>query len=266
VLSPRKFVGHIGSDLEKSRRWLAWWNSRQGVICVSARSFLGQGPPPPRRRCAAPCVVRRRRALTIETSTRRPRYAVPGSVARRSRNRPSRWLVGPKRPLHDDGERIAEMLSRVGARADRHRWPDELTGHCQSFPPRTFPGRTTSASNRVRTAGHAQIEGLSSVFASAQPRRNAFEQLRRAQRETVERPCHVGITGRRGLLRRLACRTRLNDDAVTRVIDRKCAAVQELRHANQWIRGAVPREIVAETFHRPCNRPATTRPPTCKNA
>jgi hypothetical protein len=39
-----------------------------------------------------------------------------------------------------------------------------------------------------------------------------------------------------------------------------------LRHANQWSRGAVPREIVAETFHRPCNRPATTRPPTCKNA
>jgi hypothetical protein len=244
----------------------AWRNSRHGVICVSARSSLGQGRPPPRRRCGMPRAVRWRRTLTIETSTRRPRHAVPRSVARPLAKRSA---LGTRLARNGRYTRARENCGNVvTSRCPRRSSPLAGRAHRLSpvAPPCTFPGRTTLASNTVRTVPHAQIDGLSRVFAWAQPRRNAFEQVRRAQRETVERPCHVGITGCRGLLRRLARRTRLNDDAVTRVIDRKCAAVQELRRANQGIRGAAPREIVAETFHRPCNRSATTRPPTCKNA
>jgi hypothetical protein len=223
-------------------------------------------------------------AAQMRAATRRPmaahahdRNVYPSSAVRR----PSRGLAslakrsvsvarwpenGRDTTTREEFGGIAEMLSRFGASADRHRWPDEFTGYCQSFPPCAFPGRTTSASRRVRSARHAPIDGLSRVSArrsgvgTPSSRYDARDVKPSSDRATSCR------TGRRGLLRRLAGRTRPNDDAVTRVIDRKCAAFQELRHANQWIRRSVPREIVAETFHRPCNRPATTRPPTCKNA
>jgi hypothetical protein len=67
-------------------------------------------------------------------------------------------------------------------------------------------------------------------------------------------------------LRRARRPARPDADIVTRVKDRKCAAVQEFRRAISRIGAAIPREIVVETFHQPCNRSATNRPPTCKNA
>ena len=253
--------------------WHPWRNGPRGVIASAPARPPVRGCPPSAARSArrrrgsdGRRAVRLRRTLTIETSTRRPRYAVPLAVSRRSRSGRSGWFGGPKRPLQDGAEGIAETLSRFSTDADRHRWPDELTGDRQSFTPCTFPGRTTLASRESRSARDGPIASLIRVSArrscvGTPPSRYDVRNVKPSSaRATSSR------TGRRGLLRRLARRTRPNDDAVTRVIDRKCAAFQELRHANQWIRRHAPPKFVAETFHRPCNRPATTRPPTCKNA
>jgi hypothetical protein len=211
--------------------WHPWRNGPRGVIASAPARPPVRGWPPSAARSA-----RRRRASDgrapsdCGARSRSKRLPVVRGTPFLLRSRVAREAVGPSGSATRNGRYTTARKELRKRCQDSVPTPIVTAGRTNSP---AIAGRSLLAHSRAerrwlraesRSARDAPIDGLIRVSArrscvGTPPIRYDVRNVKPSSaRATSWR------TARRGLLRRLARRTRPNDDAGTRVIDRKCAA------------------------------------------